>query len=414
MACRGWGDVYAEIYEAISQLEVIDTHEHTRPFEYWDGRMDLGRLLDNSYVNWCFAGPAGETWEANHAYIEKVKANSYYRWLFAGLKEIYSIEVDDLDFENWKALCSSLTETYDNREKWRGIWIDKFKLRKALLDPYWVVESTDHEPDLFQPVFRVDMFLFGYDPSARDANGHSPFTFAQNHNFTVKDFDDYLDFVDYMVRYHKGGGAPALKCASAYDRDIDFQQRSKREAGEAFGKDRPDEQEIRVFQDYVFYHICHLAMVYDLPLQIHTGLGLLRGSNPLNLLSAIEAFPDVHFVLFHGGFPWLHQASMLAHHYANVYLDLVWLPLIAPSAAKMALHEWIEIAPQMDRIFWGGGDAWTPEESYGALLAARHIVAQVLAEKVAQGYFSMAVATEVAQNLFFENAVKLYDLDVNQ
>jgi len=75
---------------------------------------------------------------------------------------------------------------------------------------------------------------------------------------------------------------------------------------------------------------------------------------------------------------------MLVDKYPNVFADLSWLPLITSQSATGMLHGLIERAT-LDRIFWGC-DTWTAEESFGALLAFRHVLAATLAEKVIAGF----------------------------
>ena len=160
----------------------------------------------------------------------------------------------------------------------------------------------------------------------------------------------------------------------------------------------------------MFLLICEFAIEFDLPFQNHTGLGIISGSNPMNLEPVIARYPEIKFVLFHGGYPWCHEVGGLAHNYANVYPDLCWLPLISTTAATTALHEYLEVAQTSDRIAWGG-DNWTSEESYGATLAYKHVVARMLTQKVHHGYFDMDEARILAERLFFRNARDIYTLN---
>jgi hypothetical protein len=84
------------------------------------------------------------------------------------------------------------------------------------------------------------------------------------------------------------------------------------------------------------------------------------------------------------------------------------LTLISTQASKMMLHELIEAATA-DKITWGC-DTWTPEESYGSLLAFRHALASVLAEKVSEGYCSVDDAQEIVDHVMFHNANRFYRL----
>lgn len=122
----------------------------------------------------------------------------------------------------------------------------------------------------------------------------------------------------------------------------------------------------------------------------------------------IEKNPYTKFVLFHCSYPCLDDINGLLHVYGNVYPDLCWLPIISTSAAERMVHELIEVGTS-DKVCWGC-DTWTSEESYGALLAGRYVLAKVLSSKVNEGYISMEYARIIADNILYNNAARLYKL----
>jgi predicted TIM-barrel fold metal-dependent hydrolase len=121
-------------------------------------------------------------------------------------------------------------------------------------------------------------------------------------------------------------------------------------------------------------------------------------------------FPEVRFVLFHGGYPWIDDLLALVHNYPNVYADLCWLPIISPSAAERALHELVEVGTA-DKLMWGC-DTWSSEESYGALLAFRHTLAKVLSSKIEDGYFSLEDAKAISVRVMRGNAAELFGFEI--
>lgn len=52
-----------------------------------------------------------------------------------------------------------------------------------------------------------------------------------------------------------------------------------------------------------------------------TPLGQAKYAQPLLLEEVILAFPTLNFILAHFAWPWIHEATMLAIKYPNVYLD---------------------------------------------------------------------------------------------
>ena len=204
-----------------------------------------------------------------------------------------------------------------------------------------------------------------------------------------------------------------MKCASAYERPIDFSDVSRKKAGEVFGK--PEEevtpQDRIAYGDFMFHWFCELNKELEIPFQVHTGLAEISGSNPMLFEPVIKKYPEIQFVLFHAGYPWYSQIAGLAHNYDNVFIDMVWAPLISPSAAIQALKEYVEVAQTSELIGWGG-DTWTSEEAVGAVLAWKFVVAAVLSEMVSSRYLNLAKAEKLAEKLMFRNNAKIYGLEV--
>ena len=57
-----------------------------------------------------------------------------------------------------------------------------------------------------------------------------------------------------------------------------------------------------------------------------------------------------------------------------------------------------------------GGDNWHVEETYGALTLMRQLVAEVLEEKLAAGYFRRGDAERLAGKILRENAYRFFRL----
>jgi predicted TIM-barrel fold metal-dependent hydrolase len=137
-------------------------------------------------------------------------------------------------------------------------------------------------------------------------------------------------------------------------------------------------------------------------------MGQVHRTNAFWLHAAIRKNPLTRFVLLHCSYPWIQDVMALVELYPNVFPDLSMLTLISTQASKLMLHDLIEAATA-DKITWGC-DTWTPEESYGSLLAFRHALASVLAEKVSIGYCTFDDAQEIVDNVMFHNANRFYRL----
>jgi len=280
------------------------------------------------------------------------------------------------------------------------------KYKRIILDAYWSPGSHNGHPEVFAPSFRVNQFLYDYGPNAQDRDEGNPAP-----DWWAENIDEYVGHVRTAIVRQKERGCVALKCSVAYRRGVDFKPTTKTAAERvlrcreqvAAGKD------VKAFQDYLFFEVCKIAAEMCLPLQCHVGSGSLARTNAIYLQDAIAAHPETKFVLFHCGYPWLDDVCGLVQKYPNVYPDLCWVPLISVSAARRILAELIDIGTA-DKVCWGC-DTWTAEESYAALLAVRHVLVTVLGERVGSRLLSLDGAKAVADNILFNNARGLYQLD---
>ena len=386
------------LHEHIDSLPILSTHEHHRyPYPPGGG---LEYLFENSYLNW-HRGPSDR-----RAFLDLMSANSYFVWYEKALDDLFGFG-GEITEANWDAISEKIDAALADPDFHDDVFANKCRYTRAIQDSYWDPGSDNGRPDLYAPAFRVNSFLYGSHAEYRDDNGNN----AQALYGRCESLDEYLAMIDRVIAEKKASGCVCLKSALAYDRSLDFRPQSKRAAERVFGRPPSDvaPEQLKAFGDFIFDYICGLAAKHDLPLQNHTGLGKLAGSNPMNLIPMIEKHPETRFVLFHCGYPWIEEVSALSHNYPNVYIDLCWLPIICTSAAERALHSLIEAARDSSRVTWGG-DCWLVTESYGGSLAMRHVLAKVLSEKVADGYLSEARARRLAERILSENAKELYGI----
>ena len=423
-------ETYTYFYKLIESLPVVSSHEHLFPDEFHTG-LTLERLLENSYIG-TIASSSGKTSlyprdflaasrgksrgysipiddpDRRGEFLEKCRYNSYFVWLEKSLQRIYHFE-EHLTPANWDHISRLMAQKHATGQVHLDILREVAGYRHVVLDPFWDYGSDLGHPEFFSATMRTDMFVTSFHPEAPDHDGNTPFrTYPEA---PTGNFDDYLDFIeDLFTRWHTAG-AVAMKSASAYDRSLQYGESDRKAAADVFGrhpsKVSPDKR--IAYEDFMFNWFCGLCAKFDVPFQIHTGLGKLAGSRPLFLEPVILRYPQIHFVLFHAGYPWYDEMAGLLHNHGNVTVDMVWVPIISTTGAVSALHEFIEVAHSGDLIGWGG-DAFTSEESFGALLAWRYVLARVLSEKVDDGYLDLAEAEKLAHKLTYANVAKRYKL----
>lgn len=391
-----------ELKDYMKDKTMISTHSHHLRDHYFSEGFDLDMLLSCSYISWSGV-KFDRSSESRRSYIEKVSNKSYFVWLTKAISEIYGLQLP-LNVDTWETFSDRIREAHTNKNWHIDILKNICKYEKVVLDTYWNPGENNGYGDIFTPTFRINIFLYGNDPDFEDHDGNS---FFKLYGKRISDIDEYVAFIKQIIVEKINNGCVSLKCAVAYDRGIDFENVSKDKAQRAFGKaGTVAEEDVKAFQDYIFYRICDIAAELDIPLQCHTGLGKMIRSNAMQLQPVISEKPNTKFVLFHCGYPWMDDILGLLHVYPNVYPDLCWLPIISPTAAQRTICELIEVGTA-DKVCWGC-DTWTSEESYGAVLALRHVLSEALGHMVGTGYFSKANAVEMIDRIIYKNANTLY------
>jgi hypothetical protein len=221
-----------------------------------------------------------------------------------------------------------------------------------------------------------------------------------------------------------------VKTTLAYHRSLHFRKTTRADAERDFDKviqndalPRPPNQPgvdrydlvtnlpTRNLQDYMFRRIVALVRECRLPMQIHTGYqisnNVVENSNPLLLTNLFMDFPDVQFDLFHSSYPYLREATAQAKTFPNVHVDMCWMHIISPSAARHALREYLDTLPST-RIMGFGGDCQLADQSYGHAVLARDNVIRVLDQMVADGDLAEPQAIGIGRRVLCGNAEELF------
>jgi hypothetical protein len=396
--------VFESIYQYVKTLPVFSDHEHHQSdAEFKDYTLD--KALQKAYVSWTGYVPDG-TEQSRRRLLRHVRFNSYYEWFERGVQKVHGIDTP-ITVENWDEISARITRRYaaDKDFHWRSLLDNGYE--RLVQDSYWNPGSDEGHPEALTPAFRIDKFMWGYHAESRDQDNFCPW---ERYQFTGSTLDDWIELMrTRIIQQHARGAVVTLKCAEAYNRSIAFVPDDRSAARRAFGlHPREISEESRMlFGNYVFNRACELAQELDIPFQVHTGLAKLSGSQPMKLEPLLWRYPGVRFVLFHSGYPWTHEVAGLAHNYGNVLPNLTWTATISTSAAVRALHEYIDVSSSINHITWGS-DSFNAEDSVGALLAWRYIVAKVLSERCADRRLSIPDAEWLARKLMYGNGRYVY------
>lgn len=396
-------DINRLIDEVLDDVDVVSTHEH-HMFDEQHSGLTLDTLIANSYIGLWYGEVGGTTYEARAQWLDKVQYNSYFVWLQKSLARLYG--VDRLTADNWDATSELIAQAHRDPGHHLRILTDHGRYRRWVQDAFWENGNDLGHSELVSPIFRIDPWMKAFDVRYREDDREPLLRTATAQGLRS------LDELEQLIAATLDAGTGkyvGFKCAMAYDRDLSFEDVDADLARATFGKPAGvvSEAEALNFGNHMMSVFLDHSANRGLPLQIHTGLARISGSNPMRLAPLIEAHPEVTFALFHGGFPWVYETAGLAHQYQNVFLDINWLPIISTSAAQTALAVYLDVLPDSRRICWGG-DSWTSEESYGALLALKHVLRGYGRSQIEQGLLHFDQIERLIHKICHENAQALF------
>lgn len=387
-----------DLYGFTGSQSIINTHAHFYPFPMQ--QPSLKWVLENSYAAW-----RKVSIDNHEEYIRRLSANSYFFWLSKALSELTGID-RPLSPDNWTAYEEAVETAMRSESGQYDVLKNKCGYTRIVEDAAWNPGDDLGRRDLFKPSYRISMYLFGYNADAADYNGTSPYNV---HGWSIcGSIDEYISRMENEIIAKKDAGCVALKCAAAYDPGVDFAQASKLMAEKAMKSKEPSGEEIKAFQDYVFGEACRIAAEQNIPMQIHTGLGLTYRSNAVWLRNCVVQHPDTVFSLMHGSYPWTDDLLAMIHNYSNVVADICWLPLLSPSCSVRFIKEFVDIG-DMDKITWGC-DTFHRYESYAAVLALRQVLAEAFSDMIENQRMDSEYAKLYIEHILRKNAESIYHL----
>ena len=382
-------------------LPVASSHTHHRPTEF-HRQLDLAGLLNSAYIGW--SGRDARVATEREAYLDALGTNTYFVWLSRAVAQLYNR--GEITPDTWVDISEAISAAHASPEQHFRLLSQTCRLKFGVQDSYWRPGDDLGRRYLLRPAYRIDAWVMSPGPEPADPDGNSPW---QREGFAPKTLEEYLEACEADLTHAVDRGCVALKSGLAYARSQAFDNPDLTLARQAF-REAPGkltETQALAFGDVVMHRICAVAGRLGVPLQVHLGLGRLRGSRPMLFEPMVAQYPQTTFDLFHCGYPWTHDLGGLLHNYRNVYADFCWLPLISTTVAVRTLHEYLDIAFGNERLLWGD-DCATAEETFGARLAWEQVVAQVLWERTEAGLLGAKAAERLAEKLMYGNVESLF------
>lgn len=438
-----------QIRKAVNEVRLIDTHEHLQREEnrlktevdalsvfflqYASSDLISSGLSYRDYQTILDPRkPLEDRWKTFFPFWENIQNTAYAKALKIASRDLYGEEINERTYQQ----ISKRMKEANKKGLYKWVLKDRaaidISLQDTLLKPetyaYWntppVTKLLEVDKEFFIPVHRFQDFTLIQDRS--DIEG-----IACRRGTTIHTLTDLVKNLEMEFR-ELSQKIAAVKLWLGYRRPIRFEKATFAEAEEVFNQifsqttfDRMELEGVRMtvpedlsldeakpLHDFMVHKVIQLAGEYSIPVQIHTGYhegneNLLSNTNPLNLTNLFMEYKHVKFDLFHGGYPYIGESTALAKTFPNVYLDLAWLHIMSPHAAREAISEWLDTVPA-NKILGFGGDYVFVEGTYGHSVIARDNVARVLIKKVEEGDLKIEEAITLARQILRENAKTLF------
>gem|GEM_PF-6031211 len=293
-------------------------------------------------------------------------------------------------------------------------WYAFIREQRPRLDPDTVAAATkrrDAVPPFGCAAVKIDGFLWGYVPAAAPELELLYHVAAE----PWSGLDAYLDYIDRCCECMLNEGVVALKSAFAGLRRIDYRPVAKERVAARFELPLAgwSVADVVAFEDFIMGYLADRAAMHGLPFQFHTGTpfsGPVADSdgNCSHMTMFVQSHPQTRFVLMHGGFPYTREMANLAKRFANVCVDISWLPMLSQAGAEQALREFADLVPH-GKLVWGG-DAVFAEETYGALLVVCEALAGAFGPLIARGRLNRTEVLELCCDILGRNARNIFPL----
>ncbi|MBS3820516.1 MAG: hypothetical protein GVY16_09655 [Planctomycetes bacterium] len=124
-------------------------------------------------------------------------------------------------------------------------------------------------------------------------------------------------------------------------------------------------------------------------------------------------YPDLHFNLLNGFEPDEPVWSAMVQGYGNISLANFWWQCFYPTVMHRGWARRLDMVP-LSRLIGFFSDGWCVDYVYGRLTMVRRTLANVLAERIERGYADRQDALEVARTILFDTPHEIFlpDADI--
>lgn len=429
-------DKNTSLWKYIESIQVIDTHEHISSeaellgmqiniFDLFipyivDNLESAGITLDEMALMKNGQATFKERWEVFNKYYPSIQRSTYILALQTSLEEQYQFKNYGLDE------CQRVSELLKQDFATKGFmqkFMDKNKIESMLTFRTCSSEEVrrtygDNKIMLVPTINHICV------KDAKSLEEISKIT-----ETPIRNLDDILAGIDKLFKEYAAAGIKNIKFGSAYNRELNYKERTRAEADASFAKimATPFDYSDAIPNKYYVYHLSdyHIplddylasymisqAAKYKMNAIFHVGIfawnfNSVKNNHASSLEWLIKTYPAVNFVILHAGYPYFDEAILLAKYYPNVYINMTWDHIIEREKSIEVIKRYIEMLPT-SKIHLFGGDYLFPQQIYGSVIFTKENLYLAFAELIKKGIMSEVQAKQIAYDWLYANPKAFY------
>ncbi len=422
-----------ELFEALCDVAVVDVHSHISR-----RRMAASDLSDLLYYHmlryplrsagmddrdlWYRGGgrhfrPDEQNYQAWLAAWPKIESTGF-GWIFKTiLRDLYGFD-EPITSESFPRLRQGIEGRF-SQDDWAVEVARRGKVVRILSSAR---ERGDAAPGEFDGMRGTIEVGPGFDSTfetrswlssllhAKEDHGHKVATLAQMRE-SLKAYYSYRDMLDDKLAYVLW--VPSQQDFRPVDESVIDAILAKAWRAEDLTAD-----ENRLLSSAVIRCVCDVIRGKIPTFQLCYGTQFLTRQYPRPVQKAaselgqtlgylVQEYPDIHFNILNGYEPDEPLLCSLVQGYPNVSLGSFWWQTFYPSVMHNAWHRRLDMCPT-NRLMAFFSDGYCIDWVYGRLQLTRRVLANVLAEKIEQGFYSKPQALEIGRMLLQESPRQLF------
>ncbi len=403
------------LVEAMTQMPVIDAHEHLPPEEQRVARdVDVFTLLGHytqtdlesagmsqEQYDWLqnTAADLDERWRVFEPYWWRIRHTSYSRAARLAAQRFYGADIGP---DSYREITDRM-KAANKPGLYQRVLREACGIVVALTQIGAVPESSR---DLLVPLLPLASVTAGGDVATLERG-------AGAQGGRLRSLADCEQLMGERIAHARRQGVVGYKmiCAELPDPPRHTAEAALAAALAGGNYDR------RALDAWLTHRALDLVGEAGLPVAVHVGIIWDNWNNfyerhPRYVVPVLLAHRHTNFDLYHAGIPWVREMGVIGKELPNAYLNLCWCHVISQQMSISALNEWLDLVPANKLIGFGGDYHWPVEKVYGHLVMAREDIATVLARRVEAGTMTYSEALELARRMLFDNPRELYHLKV--